>query len=119
MPDTRLRCSDHGQAGPLRIGGARGETIIADEMPDNGAVLLLDVGIIVLLPRATAGEGNGMPPTVVQERAVSELRAVVTVQTDQRHGQPGPDPLDGPAHAVLALAPDRDQLDPGLAMSTA
>jgi hypothetical protein len=39
-------------AGQLRIGSFGSEAIIADELADDGAVLLLDVGAVVLLPGA-------------------------------------------------------------------
>ena len=44
-------------AGELSRGGFGGEAIIADELADDGAVLLFDMGAVVLLPRATPGEG--------------------------------------------------------------
>ena len=42
----------------LSIGGLRGVAIIADERADDGAVLLLDMGTVVLLVGAAAGEGE-------------------------------------------------------------
>jgi hypothetical protein len=47
------------------IGRARGEAIIADEVAPDGAVLLLDVHAVVLLPGATAGEGDRVATTPV------------------------------------------------------
>jgi hypothetical protein len=97
----------------LPIGGPRGQGIIAHELADDGAVLLLDMGTVVLLPGAAAGEGDAVAATVIQQRAVDELGPVVAVHADQRHGQARPDVVDGAANAHLALAPDGLQLDPG------
>jgi hypothetical protein len=47
-------------ASELGIGGLGGVAIIADERADDGAVLLLDMGTVVLLVRATAGEGDAL-----------------------------------------------------------
>jgi hypothetical protein len=68
-------------AGKLSIGRFGGEAIIADELADDGAVLLLDVGTVVLLPSAAAHKGDALAPTVVEERAVDELRAVVPAES--------------------------------------
>ena len=67
----------------LRIGGLGGEAIIADELAHDGAVLLLDVGAVVLLPGAAAGEGDAVTATPIEETVVYELRAVVAVEADQ------------------------------------
>src|ERR1700719_4019586 len=93
--------------------GFGGEAIIADEAADEGAGLLFDMGIVVLLPRAAAGEGDGVLLTVRVQVMVDELRAVVAVQPEQGHGQLRADPVDRPADARLALAPDGLELDPG------
>lgn len=66
-------------AGELGIGRLGGEAIIADEVPHDRAVLLLDVGAVVLLPGATAGEGDPARVAVVVQALVDELAAVVTV----------------------------------------
>ena len=50
-----------------RIAGLGGEAIIADPPPDDGAVLLLDVGTVVLAVRATAGEGDPLALAVAPE----------------------------------------------------
>ena len=70
----------------LSIGRAGREAIIADELPDDGAVLLLDVGAVILLPGAAAGEGDPALPAVVVEALVDELAAVIAVEAEERHG---------------------------------
>ena len=57
-----------------------GVAIIADERADEGAVLLLDMGTVVLLVGAAAGEGHALPLAPGIQVVVDELRAVVTVQ---------------------------------------
>ena len=88
------------------------EAIIADELADDGAVLLLDVGAVVLLPGATAGKGDAVASAPIVEAVVDELRAVVAVETDEGNRQPLPDVMDRPAHAPLTFAPDGFELDP-------
>src|SRR5215510_14082316 len=100
-------------AGELRVGGVRGEAIVADELADDGAVLLLDVSAVVFLPGAAAGEGDAMLPAVGIEVLVDELAAVVAVEAHEWHGQSRADAMNAAADALLAFAPDRFELDPG------
>src|SRR2546428_3540278 len=100
-------------AGELGIGGVGGEAIIADELADDGAVLLFDMGAVVLLPGATAGEGDATLPTVVVQALVDELAAVVAVESEQRHGQALAHAMHAPAHPLVPLVPDGLELDPG------
>src|SRR5512144_1467473 len=97
----------------LCIGRLRGEAIIADELPHDGAVLLLDVGAVVLLPGAAASKGDAPLPAVVVQAVVDELTAVVAIEAEERHGQALPHPMHGPADALVALTPDRVEFDPG------
>src|SRR5713101_5188396 len=100
-------------AGELGIGGVGGEAIIADELADDGAVLLFDMGAIVLLPGPTAGEGDAALAAVVVQALVDELAAVIAVEPEQRHGQALAHAMQAPAHPLVPLAPDRLELDPG------
>jgi len=93
----------------LGIGGGGGEAIIADEVPDHGTVLLLDMGAVVFLPGTTAGKGDAALMTVVVQVLVDELTAVIAVEAEERHGQPLPHAM----HAA-ALAPGGLELDPGV-----
>src|SRR4029453_5679317 len=97
----------------LRIGGSGREAIIADELADARAVLLFDMGTVVLFPRAAAREGDVLEATIGQERPVDELGAIVAVEPDERDGQARPDAVDGAADPLLPLAPDGFQFDPG------
>ncbi|MGH7265730.1 MAG: hypothetical protein ACREMB_12895, partial [Candidatus Rokuibacteriota bacterium] len=96
----------------LGIGGLGGEAIIADHGPDDRPVLLLDVGAVVLLIGAAAGEGDPQPLAVLVEDAVDELRAVVAVEAEQGDRQLLAHVLDRAADPPLALPPDRVELDP-------
>src|ERR671930_2015080 len=75
-------------------------------------IFLLDMGTVVFLPRATACERDVIALAVGVEMPVDELRAIVAVQTDERHRQPFVDVMNGAADPHLALAPDGLQLDP-------
>jgi len=97
----------------LGIGGGGGEAIIADEVPDHGPVLLLDMGAVVFLPGTTAGKGDAALMTVVVQVLVDELTAVIAVEAEERHGQPLPHAMHAAAHVLVALAPDGLELDPG------
>jgi hypothetical protein len=84
----------------LSKGGPGNEVIIADEVADDGAVLLRHVGIVVLLPGPAAGEGDVMAPTPGQEVVIDELTAIVAVQAHQAAGTArGPRPARGRASA--------------------
>jgi hypothetical protein len=61
-------------AGKLRIGRFGGEAIIADELADDGSVLLLDVGTVVLLLGAAARKSDALAPTVAACRFGNTLR---------------------------------------------
>src|SRR5207245_8611703 len=66
----------------------------------------------VLLPGAAAREGDALSATVIEQRAIDELGAVVAVEAGQGHGQPFADLVDAAAHARLTFAPQGLQLDP-------
>lgn len=51
--------------------------VVANCTPDNGPVLLLDVGVVILLARPSAGERDLFAVAVPQELVVDELRAVI------------------------------------------
>jgi hypothetical protein len=113
LEEVDVQAGEAVDARELGIGGPGREAIIADELADDGPVLLLDMGTVVLLPGAAAREGDPMEATIGQERAVDELGAVVAVEPDERQGPVRPDAVDGAADAGLAFAPDGLQLHPG------
>jgi len=51
-----------------------------------GPVLLLDVGAVVLLPGAAAGEGDPALPAVVVEALVDALAAIIAVEAEEARG---------------------------------
>src|SRR5215472_2018656 len=77
-----------------------------------GPVLLLDVGVVVLLVRAAAGELNLLRLAVVPQVLIDELRAVVGVDAAQAEGQRLPELLQGGLDRGLALAEDGGGLHP-------
>jgi hypothetical protein len=58
----------------MRQASFGGEAIIADELADDGSVLLLDVGTVVLLPGAAARKSDALAPTVAACRIGNTLR---------------------------------------------
>src|SRR5437899_250115 len=112
LEEVHVQAGELVDVGELRIGSLGGEAIIAHELPDDGAVLLLDVGAVVLFPSAAAGEGHPVAATPIVEAVVDELRAVGGVEADEWHRQPLPHVMDGAADALLALPPDRFELHP-------
>ncbi len=58
LEEIHVQAGEPVDAGELRIGGVGGEAIIADEVAHDGAIFLLDVGTVILLPGATTGEGD-------------------------------------------------------------
>src|SRR5713101_7460664 len=113
LEEIDVKAGEAIDAGELGIGGFGGEAIIADERADDGAVLLFDMGAVVLLPGATAGEGDAALAAVVVEALVDELDAVVAVKPEERHGEALARAMPTPAHPLVPLAPDRLEFDPG------
>jgi hypothetical protein len=83
LEEVHVQAGELVDAPELAIGGMGDEAIIADELADDGAVLLLDVGAVVLLPGATAGKGDAVAAAPVVEAMVDELRAIVAVEADE------------------------------------
>src|SRR5712691_7410628 len=113
LEEVDVQAGEAIDAGELGIGGLGGEAIIADELADDGAVLLFDMGAVVLLPGATAGEGDAALPAVVVQALVDELTTVIAIEPEERHGQALPHAMHAPAHSLVPLAPDGLELDPG------
>src|SRR5438045_3833557 len=67
--------------------------LIADRAPHHRVVLLLDKTTVVFAIRTRAREGDLLFLTVGKERLIDELRAVVTINAQQRKGQFGSDLL--------------------------
>ncbi len=112
LEEVDVEASQGVDAGELSIGVASRETIIADKMADDGAVLLLDVGAIVFLPGPATREREALAGAVAVEGLIDELGAVVAVHAAQGDGPAAADLVDGGGHAVLAFAPERLELDP-------
>jgi hypothetical protein len=53
--------------------------VIANGSPHNRPVLLLDIGIVILLTSAAAGEGDFFIQTVAVELIIDELGAIVGI----------------------------------------
>src|SRR6266403_4966196 len=86
--------------------GARRRRVIAyvpEELADVRPVLLFDVGVVVLLIGAAAGELDLLGLAVLPEMLVDELRAVVRVDAAQPEGQAGAELLERRLHRRLAL----------------
>src|SRR5207244_10244607 len=79
LEEVDVQAGEAIDAGELGIGGLGGEAIIADELADDGAVLLFDMGAVVLLPGAAASEGDAALAAVVVQALVDELAPVVAV----------------------------------------
>jgi len=62
--------------------------VVAGEASDQAAVLLLNVGVVVLVIGPPPGEGDVVGPAVTDEVGVEELRAVVGVDPGKREGEP-------------------------------
>ena len=76
---------------------------VADELPDMGPVLLLDVGPVVLVARARAGEGDFVRGAPGQEVGVDGLGPVVRVDAEDREREGGHDVLDDLETQMAAL----------------
>ena len=87
---------------------------VAQQLTRPHPVLLLDVGVVVAVIRARAGEGHGLLALVqvAQQVVVEELAAVVAVEAQQREGQPGLHRARGRQHARRALVPHGPALGP-------
>ena len=81
LEEVDVPASQGVDAGQLGIGALGGEAIIADEMADDGPVLLLHMRAVVLLPGAAAGEGDALADTVSIQGLGDELRAVVPAES--------------------------------------
>src|SRR5437660_1150185 len=112
LEEVRVEAEQAVDPSQLRIGGPRGVAIVADERADDRAVLLFDVSAVVLAVGPAAGEHDALAPAVVVQRAIDELRAIVTVQPAQGNGQATADLMQRRLDACVALAPDGLQLDP-------
>ena len=57
LEEVDVQAGDAVDGGQLGMGGLGREAIIADEAADDGAVLLFDMRVVVLLPGPAPGEG--------------------------------------------------------------
>jgi hypothetical protein len=65
--------------GELSIGEFAHEAIIADHLPDNLPVFLLDIALIVAAPRTPSGEGELFLFTESQQLCIDKLGSVVRI----------------------------------------
>ncbi len=86
---------------------------VAQELPDVGPVLLLDVGVVVFLIGPAARERDLVGLTGPRELVIDALRAVVGVDPLEGKGQGGADLLQGGPDAGLGFAQDGPGLAPG------
>ncbi len=69
------------------------DAVIAQVCPHEGAVLLLDPGIVILVERAAAGDGDPLHDVTpeAQHMVIEELAPIVRVNLQHREGQAGQD----------------------------
>jgi hypothetical protein len=67
--------------------GRRIEAQVADIAPDDRPVILFDVGVVVLVPPAPAGEGDVGVLAVPEQFVVDELVAIVGIHAPEWEGQ--------------------------------
>lgn len=72
------------------------EALVAEPLADVGPVFLFDVGVVLFVVGAAAGEVDGFSPLgeVAVEVVVEELGAVVGVEAEERERERGFDMLD-------------------------
>jgi hypothetical protein len=80
LKEVDVEARERVDAGELGIGSLGSVASITDERADDGAVLLLDMGAVVLLIGAAAGEGHALALTPSIQAVVDELEAVFAVQ---------------------------------------
>jgi len=90
------------------------QPFMAQESADEGGVLLLDVGVVVFVEGAAAGEVDmrGLFFPEAQEMVVEELAAVVGVDLQEREGEAGQDLTEAVLHDAVAAAQDGDPFAP-------
>jgi len=105
----------------VELGGGRWTriTVVADQLPDNAPVFLLDRGLVVLVVGPTPGEGELFVPTVPQETGVEERAPVIRIDVEEREREAFAEGLEGGQDGKLALVRDGCALRPPLAMSVA
>src|SRR5581483_8193682 len=96
----------------LPIGAFSLETIVADEVADDRAVLLLDEALIVLAGDATPGEADRMLLAVGHQLGVEELAAVVGVEATDREGEQALGAIEGGEDRVLGAIKQGQALGP-------
>ena len=86
--------------------------MVPDVAAEDGAIALLDIGLIVLAVGAAAGEPDALLATPRDEDVVEELPAIVGVEAPQGHREGAAGEVDSGADALVALAPDGLQFGP-------
>src|SRR5215471_16863360 len=82
----------------------RVQPVVSEQAPDEIAVLLLDVGVVVVVVRAAAAEKDVTAQAVIDEMVVKEFVAGVNVQAEELEGKAAADPGHGIENRALAFA---------------
>ncbi len=101
------------QLGQLAIGALAFEAVVADQLPHDRTVLLLDEALVVLVGHPATGEGELFVGTVGQQFLIDELAAVVGVDPEQGEGEHAARPLQRMDDAMLGAMQQRQALGPG------
>jgi hypothetical protein len=99
----------------LDVGGLGCVAVVSDEAADDGAVFLLDVGIVVLLVGSATGEGNRFTSTEFQQGVVDEFGPVVGIPAQEGKRESLTHMADTSENAVSTLSPNGLELHPGRA----
>ena len=85
------------------------EPMVAEEGADEGEVLLLDTGVVVLVIGARAGQGDAWDEVAPEAQQVIVEKGTVVIGVDSEHweGWPAEDAAKGVRHDQLATAQDR------------
>src|SRR5580658_9773610 len=115
--EGRLKEVDEQPGGTVKTrdcpsGGQSFEAPIAQELPYDGSVLLLDPRLVVLAVGAGAGEFDSATQAILDQPVVHELGAVVHVKGSQGERQALADPLERFNHQRTLSDNDRSGLCP-------
>ena len=83
------------------------ESLVADDFPHVGPVLLLDVRVVVAVHGSPAREVNFFLEAVGEQLPVDELGPIVRIEAAQGKRQTAPNALEGLQDALLGFPQDR------------
>ena len=75
------------QLSELPVGGFPNEAVVPNQLPNDGAVLLLDEALVIGLRHPPAGECDLFAGAIGQHGRVNEFAAIVRIQPKQRERQ--------------------------------